>query len=129
MGRIHEVSRYLLDTNTLIWAAEKNDRLPVGHAEIIAAGDGLIVSIVSFWEIAIKQSLGKLTIEGDIAAEVRRSGIPLLPIELAHVETLRHLPWHHRDPFDRMLIAQAKAENLAVITSDQHFQAYGIELI
>ena len=129
MGRVHQVSRrYLLDTNTLIWAAENSARLPTAHAGILAAQEGLVVSIVSFWEIAIKQSLGKLTIDGDIDAEVKGSGIPLLGVELAHVETVRNLPLHHRDPFDRMLIAQAQVEGLTILTSDCHFAAYAVDL-
>lgn len=129
MGRVHQVSRsYLLDTNTLIWATGNSARLPTAHAGILAAQEGLVVSIVSFWEIAIKQSLGKLTIDGDVHAEVRNSGIPLLGVELAHVETVRNLPLHHRDPFDRMLIAQAQVEGLTILTSDRHFAAYAVDL-
>lgn len=121
--------RYLLDTNTLIWVTEDSDRLTNACREIVAAREGLVVSIVSFWEIAIKQSLGKLRIEGDIVAEVRRRSVTVLPVELAHVDTVRALPFHHRDPFDRMLIAQAKVENLTILTIDRQFAAYGVEII
>jgi PIN domain nuclease of toxin-antitoxin system len=120
--------RYLLDTSTLIWASANSIRLPPAQAEIIAAGENLVVSIVSLWEIAIKESLGKLAIDGDIAAEVVSRGIPLIGVNLAHVETVRRLPFHHRDPFDRMLIAQAQVENLTILTSDGNFAAYAVEL-
>lgn len=129
MERVYQVSRrYLLDTNTLIWAAANSAKLPPGHAEIITAGESLVVSIVSLWEIAIKETLGKLAIDGDIAAEVKARGIPLIGVGLAHVEALRRLPFHHRNPFDRMLIAQAQVEDLTILTSDSHFAAYAVAL-
>lgn len=120
---------YLLDTNTLIWVTADSGRLTKACREIVAARESLVVSIVSFWEIAIKQSLDKLRIEGDIVAEVRRRSITVLPVELAHVDAVRTLPFHHRDPFDRMLIAQARVEGLTILSSDRRFAAYGVEVI
>ncbi len=120
--------RYLLDTNTLIWATDDSVRLSATYRGIIAAGEGLVVSIVSFWEIAIKQSLGKLDIKGDVTDEVRRRSIPIIPIEIAHVDAVRGLPFHHRDPFDRMLIAQARVEGLTILTADRNFAAYDVDI-
>ena len=79
-------------------------------------------------EIAIKASLGKLDAPDDLLPTLHAGGFDELTFESRHAEVLRTLPWHHRDPFDRMLIAQAIAEQLTVVTADPHFAAYGVEL-
>jgi PIN domain nuclease of toxin-antitoxin system len=90
----------------------------------------MLVSIASAWEMAIKQSLGKLRLSlpvGRMVAErLGPVGVTLLPISVAHIGRLETLPFHHRDPFDRMLAAQALAEGLTVVSADEAFDAYGV---
>jgi len=120
--------RYLLDTHILLWALVDDPRLPKQHRQILIAGEGLIVSVVSIWEIAIKRPLGKLKVDGDIIKAVSSRGIPFLGVNEHHAARVEHLGQHHSDPFDRMLIAQAQVENLAVLTADPHFARYDVTL-
>lgn len=118
----------LLDTHTLLWSMSGSTRLSERAREAMLHGENH-VSIATFWELGIKVSLGKL----ELAPEWRRRtirymeryGIHLLPVEPHHCELLSTLPVHHRDPFDRMLIAQAQSEGLALVTADGHMKAYG----
>jgi PIN domain nuclease of toxin-antitoxin system len=89
------------------------------------------VSIASFWEIAIKAGVGKLEVPNpmDAQAQLDRDNFGLLPIELAHIDAVRGLPWKHRDPFDRMLVAQALVEGMTVLTDDPGLAAYGVPTI
>jgi PIN domain nuclease of toxin-antitoxin system len=89
------------------------------------------LSAASVWEIAVKSSIGKLSLppDADIAGELAEDGFLPLPILFAHAEAVRRLPHLHRDPFDRMLAVQSKAEGLALVTADPELAAYGIELI
>lgn len=87
------------------------------------------VSIASIWEIAIKLSIGKLTLPGKLESAVEGMAAVPLSITLAHVNRVQHLPFHHRDPFDRILIAQAMEESLTIVTRDRSFQAYGVPLL
>lgn len=87
------------------------------------------VSIASIWEITIKISRGKLVLPGKLEAAVDGMAAALLTITLAHVDRVGSLPFHHRDPFDRMIIAQAMEEGLTIVTRDRHFQAYGVPLL
>ncbi len=88
-------------------------------------------SAASVWEIAIKVTLGKLTLpaSADVGAALAESGFLALPVEVAHAEDVRHLPPLHRDPFDRMLVAQARIEGLTLLTADRQLAAYGIPVI
>jgi PIN domain nuclease of toxin-antitoxin system len=87
--------------------------------------DGAYVSLLSPWEMLIKHQIGKLALPtGDVVDDIEAQGFTLLPVKPAHLKTLRDLPMLHRDPFDRLLIAQAKAEDLIVATSDRVFSAY-----
>ena len=125
--------RYLLDTHTLLWFLEKDNRLSVDAArEIKKIDNDIYVSVVSFWEITIKSSLGKLKTKAnvrDMWQEVLRIQINILPVELTHLESLHHLPFHHGDPFDRTIISQAQAESLIIITKDQQFSKYSIQTL
>ena len=90
------------------------------------------ISIVSFWEIAIKLSTGKLSLTQSleaIEAEVRRQGIAILPLNFQHILHVQGLPFHHRDPFDRLLIAQAMEERLTLVTRDVVFRSYPVETL
>jgi PIN domain nuclease of toxin-antitoxin system len=87
--------------------------------------DRAAVSAVSVWEIAVKRSLGKLTIEDRWARALARLGFDALPVTSIHAEAVEHLPWHHRDPFDRLRVAQASTERLELVTADARLAAYG----
>jgi len=121
-------ARYLLDSHTLIWMLLGDSKLPDRFRKIIPADQPLVVSIVSFWEIAIKSALGKLEVPDDLYEIVEQSGITILAVTGAHIRQLKSLPHHHRDPFDRMLIAQAVADNLVVMSLDARFAAYDIPM-
>jgi PIN domain nuclease of toxin-antitoxin system len=124
------MSQFLLDTHAFIWLSENSDELPSNLKEIIEAADIVYLSIVSLWEIAIKLNLGKLSLQQDyeaIETELEASDILLLPITFNDTIQIRDLPLHHRDPFDRMLIAQAITRSLTVISRDVNFDAYPIQ--
>ena len=125
--------RYLLDTHTAIWALEDKSKLSgAARAVIDDVSNCLCVSIVSAWEIAIKVSVGKLTIVGGTASfleKMLRNGVELLSIKSSHLERLEHLPFIHRDPFDRLIVATAKTESVVVITSDDNIQKYDIQWV
>ena len=122
--------KYLLDTNAFIWFIDGDDHL--SHSALYAIENfenEAYISIVSLWEIAIKRSLGKLDFTPSfqqIYDDINGIGAILLPINQTHLEILETLPFHHRDPFDRLLIAQAKADGLTVITKDGMFDHYDI---
>ncbi len=121
---------YLLDTQVFLWCLIDSPRLTPKARRIIAdPSNPVFVSAVTSWEIAIKKSLGKLKAPDDIARIVEERGFFELPIYLYHGDRVLKLPWHHRDPFDRMLIAQALAEDLVIITADRKFEKYGVKLI
>jgi PIN domain nuclease of toxin-antitoxin system len=124
------MSQYLLDTHTFIWLSENSDELPSNLKNIIEEADTVYLSIVSLWEIAIKLNLGKLSLQQEyeaIETELEASDILLLPITFNDTIQIRDLPLHHRDPFDRMLIAQAITRSLTVISRDTAFDAYPIQ--
>lgn len=122
-----------LDTHVLLWYLEDNPKLPEDKRLLIEdRNNRVVVSIASFWEIIIKVSLGKLRLDDDLPTVeniLRRQGIEILPVKIPHLMQLFDLPQHHRDPFDRLLISQAIAENLTVISDDGMFRAYPISLI
>lgn len=120
--------RYLLDTHILIWAVDRTEKIPERYRSFLTKEDLCVVSIVSIWEIAIKKALGKLQISDQLATFAQRTGVKILPINLARIATLESLPHHHRDPFDRMLIAEAMSENLQVLTADRNFALYDISV-
>ena len=124
----------LLDTNALLWAQSDSPRLPQHWRDIISdPAQPIWVSSVSLAEIAVKMSIGKLTIPSSAPASLaevaERLGCDDLPFLAKHAERLRTLPLLHRDPFDRMIIAQALVEDVAVMTSDRRFAAYGVRLV
>ena len=102
--------RLLLDTNALLWLVAGDPRLGMQARREVEAAAGLVVSAASLWEIAIKVSLGKLAALPGLPAVLAEAGVRRLGIEDEHLRRLESLPWHHRDPFDRLLIAQAKVE-------------------
>jgi PIN domain nuclease of toxin-antitoxin system len=123
--------RALLDTHALLWWLSDDPALPRTARKIIAeTKNTILVSAASAWEIAIKVRLGKLptaaNLESDFCGQVEREGFHLLLISAEHGIRGGLLPGPHKDPFDRMLIAQAQAENLPVITNEKVFEAYGV---
>lgn len=126
--------RLLLDTHVLLWSALEPERLTSTARAALEDGENeVFVSAVSAWEIAIKQSLGKLELarpaEQWLPKVLRTSGFEPLDVTLASALRVRALPWHHRDPFDRLLIAQALEENLTLVTSDGMLDGYGVSLL
>jgi PIN domain nuclease of toxin-antitoxin system len=89
----------------------------------------IVISAVVVWEMAIKRRLGKLDAPSDLLEQFERAGVELLPITARHADRVGTLPLHHRDPFDRLLIAQAEIEGLALITADDELSRYGVEII
>ena len=120
--------RLLLDTHVLIWWDE-GARLTKKAGEAIRAADQVYVSAASGWEIAIKASLGRLSTDRHVADVLVESGFEELPVRLAHAEAVQELPWRHRDPFDRLLVAQAAVERLTVVTRDRIFEKYGVRTL
>ena len=119
--------RLLLDTHVLLWALEDSQALSIDARQSIAdTRNEVFVSAVSIWEMAIKRSLGKLRAPDNLADTVQEAGFAALPITLAHAEQAGMLPPHHRDPFDRMLVAQALAEGLVLVTDDALIPKYGV---
>ena len=120
----------LLDTSTFIWWVTEDPRLgPTARSAVADPHRRVHVSAVSAWEIAIKRSLGKLEFDGDVGALVEREDFDELPIHIAHALEAEALPLHHRDPFDRMLIAQSRHEGLVILTGDRVFTRYEVELM
>ena len=117
--------RLLLDTHIYIWAVAGNRRLSASARRMIVDANDVFVSAASIWEAAIKTGLGKLDADPDLlASEIARSGFIELPVRAAHAAMVRKLPDIHRDPFDRLLIAQALVEPLRLLTSDESLAAY-----
>ena len=122
--------RLFLDSNAFIWWRNGSRRLSTRAAiEIRDPHNDVVVSVVSLWEIAIKRALGKLQFLEDFEEVVRTEGFSLLPIGYQHLRQLETLPQHHRDPFDRLLIAQAVAEGIPIATADHRFAAYNVQIV
>lgn len=120
---------YLLDTHVLIWALNQSDELPSQYIEILNSSARRVVSTVSFWEIAIKRSLGRLRISDSYAQAIIESEAVILPIVYLHALHVERLPRLHGDPFDRMLIAQAQLEGLTLLSTDRAIKAYDIDVL
>jgi len=122
----------LLDTQAFLWWVAGDSRLSKRGRETIAISECLL-SLASCWEMAIKASLGKLTVPRSIDRFIQRqlevNGFGLLPISLEHTAAVADLPFHHRDPFDRLLAAQARHEAIAVVSSDPVFRKYGVKRV
>ncbi len=124
----------LLDTHIFLWLNEQPEKLSaniLSHCE--DSNNCLFLSHVSPWEIQIKHQLGKLTLDEPLQAMIETqqqdNDLQLLPITLTHIYALAHLPHHHRDPFDRLLIAQASVEEMSLITVDGRMKDYPIKLV
>ena len=120
--------RYLLDTHILLWALSNDRRLSEAHRSIFAEGEDVVVSAITVLEIAIKKSLGKLTLPIDLDDFLRERGVPVLAMNERHAARVEHLPFHHSDPFDRVLVAQAQIEGLTLVTTDANISRYDVLL-
>jgi PIN domain nuclease of toxin-antitoxin system len=120
----------LLDTHALLWWLDDNPTLSVEARDAIADGKNLVfVSAVVIWEIRIKQSIGKLKIPRNFREILDRQAFDELPLTVDHAHLLAELPPRHRDPFDRMLVAQAMAEKLTIVTRDPDIPRYGVRTL
>ena len=126
--------RFLLDTHAFLWWNEASPRLSRRVSSLLSdPGNHLLLSVVSAWEIIVKAQIGKLKLPSAPAAYVvsrlEHYGIETLSLRLGHVLAAEELPAHHRDPFDRMLIAQAQVEGLPIVTHDPHIRKYSVETV
>ncbi|MGA9544475.1 MAG: type II toxin-antitoxin system VapC family toxin [Candidatus Sulfotelmatobacter sp.] len=124
--------RVLIDTQVLLWGLQNEQKLSRRVQTLLPVAD-VWISVASLWEIITKVQIGKLVLPtpvGDyLATKLKANGILILPITFDHVKRVEGLPLHHRDPFDRILIAQSLEEKLPVITSDPLFARYLVEVI
>jgi len=124
------VARLLLDTHIVLWALAEPAKLARPARTALEEAENVVfVSVVSGWEIAIKRGLGKLEAPDDLEAAIRMQGFEPLLMTFHHAEQAGGLPPHHRDPFDRMLIAQAQAEGLVLVTRDPDIPRYGVRTL
>jgi PIN domain nuclease of toxin-antitoxin system len=120
----------LLDTHIILWWLKDDPLLSARHKELISNTEHVcFISAASIWEISIKSALGKLEIPDSYIEELRLEGFQELPIHWKHTNRVKYLPFHHRDPFDRLLIAQAKIEKFTLLTVDEYIPLYGIETL
>lgn len=123
----------LLDSHTYLWwLADPTKIGETARSQLCDPANTVFVSVVTFWELSIKISLGKLSLARDISrlvAELPDDGMRLLEISTDHCVTVAKLPFHHRDPFDRMLLSQAIREDLTLLSCDQEFQNYPVRLL
>ena len=119
----------LLDSSALLWLTVEPSQLASGALQHIDASARLFLSVVSVWELEIKARAGKLDIPADLWDELPALAIEVIAIELADAVAAARLPLHHRDPFDRMIIAQALVRGLTIVTRDQAFGAYGVPIL
>lgn len=121
--------KLLLDTHAALWWLSDDDRFGAAAADALAdATNQVLLSAVVAWEVAIKRSLGKLEAPADFAPTLLGAGARPLAVTLEHAAAVEELPWHHRDPFDRMLVAQAQVERAVLVSHDEALRAYGVTL-
>ncbi|MBE9159099.1 type II toxin-antitoxin system VapC family toxin [Nodosilinea sp. LEGE 06152] len=123
--------KLLLDTHTFIWWDREPDLIPAETLRLMRQAQ-LLLSLVSLWEIQIKTRLGKLNLNmplADLVEHHQENGITLLAISLPHILALEQLPQHHRDPFDRLLIAQSCVESTAIVSRDAIFKSYDCQVV
>ena len=125
------MNKYLLDTHALIWFLEGDNQLSATAKGIILdTGNQMYISIASLWEMAIKISIGKLTLTQSLDKIIERlplEFIEILPLATPHILAIQNLPFHHKDPFDKIIIAQTDAENLNIISIETIFDLYGVK--
>lgn len=124
------MTNLLLDTHVLLWVATRDDRLGGRAAAAIRDGRRVVfVSAASAWEIAIKRAIGKLDAPRDLAELMERYRFTPLDVTIEHALETEALPPHHRDPFDRLLVAQARRERLTLVSADPRLRAYEVRVL
>jgi len=125
--------KYLLDTHAFLWYFEDSDKLSETAANIIESAEvQKYVSIASLWEFAIKYSMNKLGFDGGLSNlwnMISQNGFIILPITQLYLANTVYLPFHHRDPFDRLLVATAKSENMTILTADENIHKYNVQFV
>ena len=123
---------YLLDTHALLWFFDKSENLSKKALAEITSDKKVFVSIVTIWEIAIKRSIKKLNLDkssSELKELCLKEKFEILPLSEKHIDLIHDMPFFHNDPFDRILIAQAQAENLTIITKDSKFKFYNVKIL
>lgn len=123
--------RLLLDTHLVLWwmSGEASRISPKALRSLGSKGMEPVVSAVTIWETAIKRRLGKLDVPDDLLAQLEGAGVELLPVTPRHADLVASLPLHHRDPFDRLLVAQAMLEGMPLVSDDRSVRSYEIEVV
>jgi PIN domain nuclease of toxin-antitoxin system len=122
--------KLLLDTHAALWWLADDARLGDGASSYLAdAANVTYLSAAVVWEVAIKRSLGNLRAPDDLVEQFLGAGVQPLAVRLEHAAAVRGLPWHHRDPFDRLLVAQARSESAAIVSADAQLRAYGVPVV
>jgi PIN domain nuclease of toxin-antitoxin system len=122
--------RLLLDSNAYVWAITRPSELSTPARQAIEDPENQrFVSVVSLWEMTVKLLVGKLSLPTNYMDGVDHIGATLLPVTVPHLRQVQSLPLHHRDPFDRMIVAQAREDNLTIVTRDRIFKVYGVPLL
>jgi PIN domain nuclease of toxin-antitoxin system len=122
--------KLLLDTHAALWFLSADERLSENARRHLTDGSNVVLlSAAVVWEIAIKRPLGKLTVPDEYLTVLLDAGVRPLPVSVAHAAAVQRLPPHHRDPFDRMLVSQAKIEGGAIVTRDDALAAYDVTLV
>ena len=120
----------LLDTNAFILSMEKSGRLTKDLIELIQSPQNAVfLSVASIWEIVLKKEKGKLKVQGDPEKDAQKANFIILPIQAQHVLAIQKLPSHHKDPFDRLLVAQSQVENLTLVSSDRKIWKYDVDVL
>ena len=121
--------RVLVDTHVALWLIDERDRLSEAATALLGdRANEFLLSAIVVWEIVVKKSLGKLDAPVDFVGTLMRAGALPLPLTIEHAEAAADLPWHHRDPFDRMLVAQARTENATLLSADPRLRAYDVKV-
>lgn len=125
--------KLLLDTHTFLWWDSNPDRIPASTIALIQqSSNQILLSLVTPWEIQIKTQLGKLNLQAPLSNIIRQqteNGISILPITLSHILELDELPLHHKDPFDRLLIAQSRIEKATLVSCDSILEKYDCQVL
>jgi PIN domain nuclease of toxin-antitoxin system len=122
--------RLLVDTHVLLWWRADSPQLsPRARREIADSNNEVCVSVATLWEIVLKRSAGRLNFPDELEQVLREESFTLMPIGFQHLRTTERLPFLHKDPFDRMIIAQALAEGIPIATRDRVFAAYGVQIV
>jgi PIN domain nuclease of toxin-antitoxin system len=121
--------RLLLDTHVVLWQLSGARQLGDHARDVVERASELVFSVVSFAEIGVKAAIGELEVPGDVQAHVLGAGLRVLGLSPEHGLAVAHLPLHHRDPFDRLLVVQAQQEGFTLVTADERLRAYDVAVL